>query len=291
MFIELISIIFPVIIIIGIGYIWNNIGNNLNQKEIIKFIAWIGAPCLVFNSLINLDSSFSVVKNVIIAAILMIVGMLLFSYIVLKILNLNFRTYVNPITFVNSGNLGITLCLFAFGNIGLEISIIYFAVVSIANFTLGVSIWSGEWSPKVLLKSPILFAAMAVIFFNVINIPIPKMAMNTISLLSGATIPLLLFSMGISIANIKFDISFKLIFLILLRTTFALFLAYSVTVILDLDGVSQKIILLQAVLPAALFNFLFSSEYSISPPEVANYIMLSTIISILTISIFLFIII
>ena len=53
-FIELISIIFPVIIIIGIGYIWNNIGNNLNQKEIIKFIAWIGAPCLVFNSLINL---------------------------------------------------------------------------------------------------------------------------------------------------------------------------------------------------------------------------------------------
>ena len=95
----------------------------------------------------------------------------------------------------------------------------------------------------------------------------------------------------IGIANIKFDISFKLIFLILLRTTFALFLAYSVTVILDLDGVLQKIILLQAVLPAALFNFLFSSEYSISPPEVANYIMLSTIISILTISIFLFIII
>ena len=81
--IEIISIILPVIIIIGLGYIWNKIGNNLNQKEIIKFIAWIGAPCLVFSSLVNLDSSFSVIINIIIAAILMILGMIFFAYIIL----------------------------------------------------------------------------------------------------------------------------------------------------------------------------------------------------------------
>ncbi len=288
--IAIISIILPVIIIIGLGYIWNKIGNNLNQKEIIKFIAWIGAPCLVFSSLVNLDSSFSVIINIIIAAILMILGMIFFAYIILKIFKLHFRTYVNPITFVNSGNLGVTLCLLAFGRVGLEISIIYFAVVSIANFTLGVSIWSGNWSPRILMKNPILYSVIAVIIIHLIKIPVPKIASNTIDLLAGATIPLLLFSMGISIANIKFNIEYKLILLIIFRTLFALALAYSITIALELDELLQKIILLQAVLPAALFNFLFASEYSISPPEVASYIILSTFISIITISLFLLII-
>ena len=243
---ELISIIFPVIFIVGIGYLWNNFGNSLNQKEIVKIIAYICAPCLVFDSLIKIESSFLEIQSIVLAAIFMIFGMLFYSYIILKIFKLNFKTYANPITFVNSGNLGISLCLFAFGKIGLEISILYFAISSIFNFTLGVAIWSGNWSPKILFKTPILFAVLAVIVLSTLDISVPRMFDNTISLLGGATIPLLLFSMGVSLANIKFDINIKVIILIVLRTLFALILSYLITNILDIDGINQKVILLQS---------------------------------------------
>ena len=157
---EVLSVIFPVISITALGYFWNKIGNTINQKEIIKFIAWIGAPCLVFDSLINLDSTYAIVSSITFGAVIMIFGMLLISFALLKIYNLNIKTYINPMTFVNSGNIGITICLFAFGDLGLEIAIIYFATSSILNFTLGVSIWSGRFSPKILLKTPILFSVI-----------------------------------------------------------------------------------------------------------------------------------
>ena len=287
---EVLSVIFPVISITALGYFWNKIGNTINQKEIIKFIAWVGAPCLVFDSLINLDSTYSIVSSIAFGAVIMIFGMLFISFALLKIYNLNIKTYINPMIFVNSGNIGITICLFAFGDIGLEIAIIYFATSSILNFTLGVSIWSGKFSPKILLKTPILFSVIIVILFHINNITVPSMIDNTISLLAGATIPLLLFSMGISLANIKLNIDFKIISLIILRSIIAIFLAYCVTIVLGLEGIVQNIIIMQALLPAALFNFLFASEHTNSSLEVANYVMLSTIISILTISIFLFII-
>ena len=287
---EVLSVIFPVISITALGYFWNKIGNTINQKEIIKFIAWIGAPCLVFDSLINLDSTYAIVSSITFGAGIMIFGMLLISFALLKIYNLNIKTYINPMTFVNSGNIGITICLFAYGDLGLEIAIIYFATSSILNFTLGVSIWSGRFSPKILLKTPILFSVIIVIIFHITNITVPSMIDNTISLLAGATIPLLLFSMGISLANIKLNIHFKIISLIILRSIIAIFLAYFVTIILGLEGIVQNIIIMQALLPAALFNFLFASEQTNCSLEVANYVMLSTIISILTISIFLFII-
>ena len=88
---EVLSVIFPVISITALGYFWNRIGNKINQKEIIKFIAWIGAPCLVFDSLINLDSTYAIVSSITFGAGIMIFGMLLISFALLKIYNLNTR--------------------------------------------------------------------------------------------------------------------------------------------------------------------------------------------------------
>ena len=112
-FIQLFPIIIPIIIIIFLGYAWNKIGNNLNQKEITNIITWIGAPCLIFNTLIQLESSLILLKDMIVAAIFIIASMLLFSYMLLKIFNLPIRTFINHIIFSNSVNLLMTFSKFA----------------------------------------------------------------------------------------------------------------------------------------------------------------------------------
>ena len=286
-FIQLFPIIIPIIIIIFLGYIWNKIGNSLNQKEITNIITWIGAPCLIFNTLIQLESSLILLKDMIIAAIFIIVSMLLFSYMILKILNLPVRTFINPMSFSNSGNLGMTLSLFAYGSLGLELAVIVFMITSILHFTLGISIWSGKWSFKFLLKTPVIYAVILGLSANFLNIELPRTLTNTTSVLAGITIPLLLFTMGISLNKISYKLDLKIIFLIFLRILFAICIAYLITFLLKIDGIAKNIILLQAVLPAPIFTYLFASQYKIEPDKVANYLMTSTIISLFTITIFL----
>ena len=290
-FVNLIPIILPIFIIISIGFIWNKFDNNLNEEEIIKLISWIGAPCLIFDTLVNITISVSLLKNIVTIAVILTFLMLIFSYFIIRIFKEPVRALINPMTFQNSGNLGLTICLFSFGQIGLELSVIYFMVTSILHFTLGLTIWSGNISVKYLFKNPVIYAVILGLFSNLYSINIPQTITNTTSVIAGITIPLLLLTMGSSIAKIEYKIETKIIFLVLSRTFLALTLAYLLTIVFKIDGIAQKIILIQGVLPAPIFTYMFASQYKVSPEKVANYLMTSTLISIITITIFLTIII
>ena len=290
-FINLISIVFPIFIIILTGFIWNKFNNNLNEEEIIKLITWIGAPCLIFNTLININISYSLLKDIVSIAIILTFLMLIFSMVIIKIFKEPVRALINPMTFQNSGNLGLTICLFSFGQIGLELAVIYFMVTSVLHFTLGLSIWSGNISLKHLLKAPVVYAVILGLLINYNGLKLPIAISNTTNVLAGITIPLLLLTMGASIAKINFKIETKIVFLTLTRTLLALLLAYLLTIFFKIDGVAQKIILMQGVLPAPIFTYMFASQYKVSPEKVANYLMTSTLISIITITVFLTIII
>ena len=286
-FAQLFPIIIPIIIIIFVGYIWNKIGNNLNQTEITNIITWIGAPCLIFNTLIKLESSVFLLKDMILSAIFMVLSMFLFSYILLKLINFPIRTFINPMSFSNSGNLGMTISLFAYGSLGLELAVIVFMITSILHFTLGISIWSGNWSTRFLIKTPVIYAVFLALSINFFSIELPKTLTNTTSVLAGITIPLLLFTMGISLNKISYKLDYKIIILIILRIFMAFTMAYLIIYLLNINGIAKNIILLQAFLPAPIFTYLFASQYNVQPDKVANYLMTSTIISLFTITIFL----
>lgn len=288
---QLLPIILPIFIIVLLGYIWNKFNNNLNEQEIIKLITWIGAPTLIFDTLINSETSTILLKNIIFIAILITLIMLILSFLVLKLFKEPVRPLINPMTFQNSGNLGLTICFFAFGKIGLELSIIYFMVTSALHFTLGLAIWSGNISIKYLLKNPVIYAVLLGLIINYNGIELPTTISNTTSVLAGITIPLLLFTMGTSISKIKFNLEFKIILLVIIRSIAAIALAYLLSMFFNIGGLAQKVILIQGVLPAPIFTYLFASQYKVSPDKVANYLMTSTLISIITITIFLTIII
>ena len=164
-------------------------------------------------------------------------------------------------------------------------------VTSILHFTLGLTIWSGNISIKYLFKNPVIYAVILGLVSNLYSINIPQTITNTTSVIAGITIPLLLLTMGSSMAKIEYKIETKIIFLVLSRTFLALTLAYLLTIFFKIDGIAQKIILIQGVLPAPIFTYMFASQYKVSPEKVANYLMTSTLISIITITIFLTIII
>jgi len=160
-------------------------------------------------------------------------------------------------------------------------------ITSILHFTLGISIWSGNWSPRFLIKTPVIYAVFLALSINFFSIELPKTLTNTTSVLAGITIPLLLFTMGISLNKISYKLDYKIIILIILRIFMAFTMAYLIIYLLNIDGIAKNIILLQAFLPAPIFTYLFASQYNVQPDKVANYLMTSTIISLFTITIFL----
>ena len=131
-------------------------------------------------------------------------------------------------------------------------------------------------TPKAFInigKDGLLLAVILGLSANFLDIELPRTLTNTTSVLAGITIPLLLFTMGISLNKISYKLDLKIIFLIFLRILFAICIAYLITFLLKIDGIAKNIILLQAVLPAPIFTYLFASQYKVEPDKVAIYLM------------------
>ena len=104
--------------------------------------------------------------------------------------------------FPNSGNMGLPLCLFAFGQEGLALAIGYFAVSAVSQFTIGQAIAAGHASPKRLLSTPIVWALALALILVATNTELPRWAFNTVDLAGQFTIPLMLLALGVSLSRL-----------------------------------------------------------------------------------------
>jgi len=123
--------------------------------------------------------------------------------IALKTSGLKLRTYLPSLAFPNAGNLGLPLALYAAGQEGLNDAIIIFAVTSIINMTAGQVIAAGRGNWGRALRSPIIPAVALGVICAYFGVALPLWLTNTLSLLSGLTIPLMLLMLGTSLAKIQ----------------------------------------------------------------------------------------
>jgi len=123
--------------------------------------------------------------------------------IILCFAKLPLRTYLAPVTFPNAGNIGLPLCLFAFGDEGLALGIGFFAVSSSAQLIFGQWLFSNYRTPLHLLKAPIPYAVAIGAVFLATDTQPPEFIYNTTDLLGGFAIPLMTFTLGVSLAELK----------------------------------------------------------------------------------------
>ena len=158
MYQQLFEIIAPVLIIAGLGYGWARLGKPFDLATISGVVINIAVPALVISSLtkltIDLDA-FGVMAGAAAASMALFLAV---GFVVLKAARLSIHAFLPAVALGNSGNLGLPLCLFAFGEPGLAFGIAIFAVSSVVNMTVGQMISAGRFSPSVLLKTPVIYA-------------------------------------------------------------------------------------------------------------------------------------
>lgn len=277
MFPQLVNIIAPVFIVATTGYFWVRFGGRTDTSLITSLVTLIGTPCLVFSTLVNTSTEAGNFAEIAGLAALALIVFLLLGSLILRLAKLPFHTYLPALMFGNSGNLGLPLCLFAFGQEGLAMAIAFFTVSAIGNFTIGNWIASGAASPAKVLKTPIIYAVGAALLVMQFKVPVPLWLSDTTSLLGGLTIPLMLLALGMSLASLSHKRLGRAGLLAVLRLALGIAVGFTLAWAFDLEGAARGVIIIQCSMPVAVFNFLFAAEHGREADAVAAMVLVSTV--------------
>jgi predicted permease len=285
--VELLSVVAPVFFVALVGLGWARSGAHFDEVSISRLVLNVGVPCLLFRSLTSLDvSPFELAQM----AGLTVVVMGLFAlggYGILKGIGLPRHTFLGPLIFTNSGNIGIPICLFAFGEPGLALAMTYFAVSATFHVSLGGPLFAGSFSWRPFLRSPLTWAVAITVPVVAFGLPVPTIVARTTTLLGDIAIPLMLLTLGVSLSKMHPDSLGRSLLLAMIRFGLGVAAGFVVTLLLGVEGLTRKVLILQAAMPVGVLNYLFAHRYGRSPEQVASLVLVSTLLSLLTIPVLL----
>ena len=290
-YIKLFEVLFPVFFVVGIGYYLGKKNPKIDTTFITTFAANIGSPAMIIYSLNAEFISFEVFKSYFwyyLIAILcfFIVGVSLLYLLKVK----DIIRELPPLLMPNTGNLGLPLSLFAYGQSGLGVAGAISALIILFHFTVGVFLADRKFNFDVIIKSPPFYAIIISVILLYYNIKLPTFVENTSSLLTYATIFLILMSLGIALTRLKVFSFNKALICSVGRVILGPIIGFGVIKIFNLNGFAAGVLLIQCSMPSAVLNYLIATMYSSKKivDSVASTIVVSTFMSFITIPIVIF---
>ena len=291
-FFKLFEVIFPVFFIIGIGYWFGKKNPKFNSDIITTFAGKIGVPALLFYSLAaSTTLDFKTFFKFGSFTFLFVASFAIIGIIVLKILKRDVILELSPLILPNTGNLGLPICLFAYGEKGFSVASSIAAVIMLLHFTVGIFIASKKFSLKPLLNSVPMYVLFISGFMLFYEIKPPTFLVNTTMLIGYSTIFLILTSLGIALSTLKTKNFNTNIIIAFTRLISGPIIAFLIIKYFGLKGYEAGVLLISASMPSAILNFLLAKMYSkkIHADNIASVIVTSTTLSFVTIPIVVFI--
>lgn len=289
---ELFKPLFPVIqvfLLIAAGFVFAH-WKKISLTSVTEIIVYLGTPSLVFSSLASRPLFAGDIATLLVGILLIFSGVGLLIRFYFYVFRFSSRGFVMPTLFMNAGNLGIPLALFAFGEAGMQRATLMFVMLTFLQYSLGIYILNGRGGWAETFRLPLIYAAVAGLLVNLAQIKIPELLFQPIVMLGQATIPIMLISLGYRLYQVE---SLQLGHALggaLLRVFGGFAAANIAVVVIGADGVNRQVLLLYGALPAAVVNFVFTEKYRQDPALAASIVVISTFISVLTIPIVLWLI-
>ncbi|MFC1776487.1 AEC family transporter [Pseudomonadota bacterium] len=279
MFNELFAVIAPILICAGLGYGWARMGIAYPVDFVTRLVMNIGAPCLIIASFSKADIDVVKMAEIATASVVIMLIMLVLGVALIRLMRLSVTTFLPSLLFPNIGNMGLPLCLFAFGETGLALGLTIFLVVFALQMSVGIMLVAGRGNLVGLLKQPVLWATVCALVMVGTDLSLPVWLGNTTSILGGTTIPLMLITLGVSLAELKIAEWKHSLLFSLLRVLGGFGLAVLVAGWFDLQGVDRGVLILQSSMPVAVFNYLLALRFQREPGEVAGMVLMSTLLA------------
>ena len=283
-YIKIFEVIFPVFFVIGVGYYLGKKNPKFDTNFITNFAGNIGTPAMIFYTVTTTGITLSIFTHYFVYALIMIGGFVILGLIFLFLLKKDLSMELPPLILPNTGNMGIPICLFAYGTQGLGVASAIASVIILFHFTLGVFLAKKRFSFDVVIKSPPVYAIIVSVIFLYFQIKPPLFLENTTFLLTYETIFLVLMSLGIALTKFRFSLKDSVI-LSLCRVILGPLIAFIIIYNFDLSGFAAGVLLIQSAMPSAILNYLVGSMYSPKKviDSIASTIVVSTVMSFFTI--------
>ncbi len=289
-YIKLFEVLFPVFLSIAIGYWYGKKDVKFDTNFITTFSGNIGLPCIIFYSLTFSNIDFDIFIKFSLLTFIYVGIFSIIGLIVLKLLKRDIVRLLPPLILPNTGNMGMPLCLFAFGIQGLAIATAITSTILVLHFSLGILLASRKFSIQPLIKCVPVYAIIFSLFFVYYKIPAPKFLENATFLIGYSAIFLVLVSLGVALSKLKVFYFKETLIYSLIRVLIGPIVGFVFVKYLNLTGVEAGVMFIQASMPSAILTYLVAEMYS--PKEItasiASTVALSTFLSLFTLVLIVF---
>ena len=282
----LIDVVGPVFLVAFVGYVWSRRGAPFDPRFIALMVTSVATPSMVIDSLSTSGLQTGALGAIALASLLCHALSLGAGWLFVRAVGQPTTVFVPALTFPNTGNMGLPLGMFAFGQSGLALSIGYYAVASLLQFTVGQSIAAKQIDPRALLRMPLIWAIAFGLFLALTGLQLPNVASRGLHILGGLMVPLMLLSLGHSLARLRFSSLGRGLMFSTARLFGGFAIGWLVATLLGLDGLARGVVVVQSSMPSAVYNYMFAERFGNQPEEVAGVVVVSTLMAIPLLPIF-----
>lgn len=295
---ELLFIIFPVFFIFAVGFIGQKL-IGFNIKSISTTALYLMSPFLAFRTFYGNPLTWDYFY-IILFSLLLSLFLFVIVWITARGMNASRSERSAMIlggVFMNSGNYGAPVVLFALGAVGFDYAVIMMVIQALLMNTFGIffaSIGSNEratWrdASQRVIRMPLIYAAVLGVCLQFFAIRLPEPLMEGISLVADASIPTVMLVLGMQLAVItRKRVAYRYVTAVtIIRMVVSPAIAMLIVLFLPVSDMLRTVMIIQASMPAAANTTMFALQFGTEPDLVSFTTFVTTMISILTIPVIL----
>ncbi|WP_068638529.1 AEC family transporter [Thauera butanivorans] len=283
MFVQIVSIVFPVFTVIAIGYLYGRKHRPdmiaTNQVNMGIFV-----PALIFSALAGKSVDLAEVQMIAIGGLLIVLGSGLLGWPIARRMGYAPKTLLPPMMFKNAGNMGLPLSLFAFGEKALPAAVVLFLVENVLHFAVATC-WLGRNAKLWLVfREPVVLAGVAGVLVSLSDLALWPPFLSAIKIIADVSTGLMLFSLGVRLTTAPFA-QWRIGVVGAVATPLTgMLIAYVFCLAFGVSAHETSMLLIFGALPPAILNFMFAERYSQEPEKVAAIVILGNLFAPLSIS-------
>ena len=274
------EIVAPVFLLATIGFVWVKSGLEYRIRFVTQLAMTMSVPCLIFVALMQAAIDPNALKNLTMATVASYAVVTVVILTLIIVVGLNRQTYAAPLIFGNTGNLGLPLALFAYGETGLSYAVVVFAIMALWSFTFGIWLVAGKGSAGKVLREPMVAATILGALFLWQGWQTPQFLTNTLELIGQMAIPLMLITLGVAVARLEASGLIKALVLSTVKLVICAGVAWTIGRYFELDRVAFGVLVLQVATPVAVTSYMIAEKYGADAENVAGLVVASTLMSV-----------
>ncbi|MBO6852406.1 MAG: AEC family transporter [Marivivens sp.] len=275
-----IQIAAPVFLLAAIGFAWVRLGFEYKMEFVTRLAMTVSLPALVFVAVMNTEIEPEALGRLLLASFVAYGAIGAILFIIIRLLRLDIRTFLAPLTFGNTGNLGLPLALFAFGQTGFSYALVPFAVMMLLSFSLGIWVVAGRGSLGRIVREPLMGALFLGALFLWQGWKTPVFMTNTLELLGQIAIPVMLITLGVAVARLHPGQVRLAVLLSVIKFGICVAVGVGVGLWFGLEQMPLAVLTLQLATPVAVTSYLLAEKFGADAQSVAGMVVVSTLLSV-----------